>query len=73
MSRESNRPEDNLIQSDDLCFAPCQENSEPRIDAAPRTLPAWQMTLDEFRQHYFPELCGQESSDTQTVPQRNAA
>lgn len=47
---------------------------EPKSAMPRRPQHAWEMTLDQFRQHYFPEWCSEQPpSADESLPQRDAA
>jgi hypothetical protein len=89
MPRRTNRPKESLSQTNGLRFAPghppapaapqtIETKAAPAQPAARRRVHAWEMTLEEFRQHFFPELCGEDRSSASVAaadaaPQRNAA
>lgn len=59
------------INKHGLWFAPKEVETKP---AAPPAIPAREMTLEQFRQMYFPELVGEiQASNTDAVADRNAA
>lgn len=56
-----------------LWFAPVEPRAAPGPQASPRQAQyAWEMTLEQFQQAYFPELCAK-PNEAESTSQREAA